>query len=392
MSLPTPTPAPLIEVDGPPEVRGRQYGRAAGERIARGVSVYRQQLERQGFDAAALRRAVESLVPRIDAFEASFVPEMRAVAEGAEQAFEHIVLLNARTELLQLAEQRKAGAVPARAPAPEDPDGCTGVVLLPEATASGELIHAQNWDWKAECAETSVVLKVHAHASDPGGDLLTFTEAGALGRCGFNADGIAITANYLECERDGHHTGVPLALIRRKVLMQRHLALALHAVFTSPKSASNNMIVSHAQGIVIDFECAPDETFQVHAERGMLVHANHWLSPVALAKLRETGVEATPDSLYRDLRVRQLLEPHRGRLGTAAVKAALFDRFGGEWAVCRPPRLSLSNNLSATVAMIVMQPARGEMQVAMLPALNRQFTTYRLETRFEAVRNDIPLE
>jgi isopenicillin-N N-acyltransferase like protein len=231
-----------------------------------------------------------------------------------------------------------------------------------------------------------VVLKVHADASDPGPDLLSFTEAGALGRCGFNAEGIAITANYLESDRDGQHTGVPLALIRRKVLMQRHLALALRAVYITGKSASNNMIVSHAQGLAIDFECAPDETFQVHAEGGLLVHANHWQSAVALSKLRETGIEAVPDSLYRDLRVRQLLAPRRGRIGTADVKAALFDRFGGEWAVCRPTRKNLSNNLSASVAMVVMTPALGQMQVAMLPALNRQFTTYTLENlRFQPV-------
>ena len=387
------TPPPLVEVEGPPEVRGRAYGLAAGDRIARGVLGYRAQLTAQGFDDAALGRAVATLVPSIEAFEPSFVPEMRAIALGAQQSFEHIVLLNARTELLQLAEQRRAAAVPTGVPpVKDDPDGCTGVVVLPEATASGRLIHAQNWDWKAECAETAVVLKVHAHDDDPGGDLLTFTEAGALGRCGLNANGIAITANYLECDRDGRHAGVPLALIRRKVLMQRHLALALRAVYATAKSASNNMLVSHAQGMVIDFECAPDETFQVHAEAGLLVHANHWLSPVALAKLRDTGIASTPDSLYRGQRVRQLLAPHGGRLGTAAVKAALFDRFGGDWAVCRPTRLSLSNNLSATVAMIVMQPALGEMQVAMLPAQNTAFTTYRLDTRFEPVRNEIPLE
>ena len=33
----------------------------------------------------------------------------------------------------------------------------------------------------------------------------------------------------------------------------------------------------------------------------------------------------------------------------------------------------------ATVAMILMEPASGLMQVAPLPALNREFTSYRLE-------------
>lgn len=35
-----------------------------------------------------------------------------------------------------------------------------------------------------------------------------------------------------------------------------------------------------------------------------------------------------PDSLYRDMRVRELLLPHIGEIGTDLVKAALFDSFG----------------------------------------------------------------
>jgi isopenicillin-N N-acyltransferase-like protein len=46
--------------------------------------------------------------------------------------------------------------------------------------------------------------------------------------------------------------------------------------------------------------------------------------------------------------------------------------------VCRPPRRSLGNTLTATVAMIVMEPAAGLLEAAPLPALNRRFTTYDL--------------
>jgi isopenicillin-N N-acyltransferase-like protein len=248
--------------------------------------------------------------------------------------------------------------------------------VLPAASKSGRLIHAQNWDWKRECVETAVVLKVRR---DDGPDFLMFTEAGALGRCGFNAAGIAITANYLESDRDYRTVGVPLALIRRKVLESEHLAIAMRTVYCTQKSAANNMIVSHRDGVAIDFECAPDETFQVQPDRGLLVHANHFVSPVALGKLKDTGILNTPDSLYRDIRVRDLLQPQIGAITPDAVKAALFDDFETPWSVCRPPRRNLSNNLSATVAMIVMEPGRGIMEVAPLPALNRQFTTYRLD-------------
>jgi isopenicillin-N N-acyltransferase-like protein len=77
--------------------------------------------------------------------------------------------------------------------------------------------------------------------------------------------------------------------------------------------------------------------------------------------------------------VRGLLAPQIGGITRDAVKAALFDDFATPWSVCRPPRPSLSGNtMTATVAMIVMEPALGLMEVAPLPALNRRFTTYHL--------------
>jgi isopenicillin-N N-acyltransferase-like protein len=365
-------PFPLIEISGPPRERGRQYGQKAVARIKKGTTHYFAQLKELSLDAKGVAELVRDYLPVIEAFEPSYIEEMRGIAEGADVPFEDIVLLNARTEIIKLANP----AIRARLKTPEDPDGCTGVVVMPQATASGRLIHAQNWDWKRECAETAVVLKVRR---DDGPDLMTFTEAGALGRCGFNAVGIAITANYLQSDRDYRQAGVPLALIRRKVLENEHLALAMRAVYSTRKSAANNMIVSHREGVAIDFECAPDETFQVHPQNGLLVHANHFVSPVALGKLKDTGVAETPDSLYRDIRVRDLLQPHVGSITFDTVKSALFDEFAYPWSVCRPPRRNLSNNLSATVAMILMEPASGLMQAAPLPSLNREFTTYRLE-------------
>jgi isopenicillin-N N-acyltransferase-like protein len=291
------------------------------------------------------------------------------------------VLLNARTEILKLAPE--AGKALGRA-VEEDPDGCTGVVAMPSVTADGKLIHAQNWDWKAECADTAIVLKIR---NPDGPDILTFSEAGQLARSGMNSAGIALTANYLECERDYRQTGVPLALIRRKILQEKHLALALRAGYATQKSASNNIIISQCAGIAIDLECAPDETFQVHPQDGLIVHANHWLSPVALSKLRETGVASTPDSLYRDLRVRELLHTRDGLVTLDRVKDALFDDYQTPWSVCRPPRTNLSSSLSATVAMIAMVPEEGIMDVAILPALNRSFQRYHLAMDDDVARH-----
>lgn len=366
-------PPPFIDVAGAPRERGRQYGEQARARIKRGIEHYSKQLESSRLGWADIRAIVDTYEPTIAAFEPAYIEEMKGIAEGAGVEYAAVVLLNARTEVLKLADRRRKGQ-----PAEIDPDGCTGIAVMPQASAAGRVIHAQNWDWKAECAETAVVLRVRR---DDGPDVLTFTEAGGMARSGMNTAGISITANYLESDRDYKQVGVPLALLRRKALEQERLALAMRIVYATPKSASNNVMVSHAGGVAIDFECAPDETFQVHPDRGVIVHANHFQSPVALAKLKDTGIANTPDSLYRDVRVRALVEPHIGQLTRDHVKAALFDDFESPWSVCRPPRLNTSNNLSASVAMVVMEPALGLMEVAMLPALNREFTSYRLDVQ-----------
>ena len=372
-------PFPLIELEGGARARGFAYGRAAAARIHRGAKHYGEQLARMGFDDAGVEALLERLIPLMEGFDADYVEEMRAIAQGADAPFAAVALLNARTEILQLAKRAAAerGAA-ASGPVDDDPDGCTCVVAMPGSTASGRIVHAQNWDWKAECAETGVVLHIRR---EEGPDVLTFTEAGGLARSGCNGAGLAVTANYLESDRDYRRLGVPLALIRRKALESAHLAHAVRAVYATPKSASNNIVLSHAGGVALNFECAPDECFLLQPEDGLIVHANHWQSPVALAKLRDTGIATVPDSVYRDIRVRQLLTPKHGRIRPDDVREALFDDFETPWSVCRPPRMSLSDNLSATVAMVVIDPLDGVMEIAPLPAANRAFTTYRLERR-----------
>jgi isopenicillin-N N-acyltransferase-like protein len=320
--------------------------------------------------AEEIRRLVDAFLPQIGDFDPLYVEEMRGIAEGTGLDIADITMINARTEILRMGK-RAADAYRAD----QDADGCTGAMLLPEATGHGRLLHGQNWDWKSECVETGVVLRIRR---DDGPDILTFTEAGGLARSGFNSAGIAVTANYLTCDRDYREIGVPLALLRRKILETEHLAMALRTVYCTPKSGSNNLMVSHAAGFALDIECAPDESFLVHPKRGIVVHANHWQSQVALGKLRDLGINSTPDSLYRDFRVRQRLESRRGQLTIEDLREALFDDFQAPWSVCRPPRQNLDASLSATVAMILMDPAQGHMEIAPLPALNRTFETYML--------------
>jgi isopenicillin-N N-acyltransferase-like protein len=364
-------PFPLIELSGSAHERGRQHGRAVPGRIERGIRMYTESLLKNGVDWKELERRAEAMVPVIETFDPAYLEEMRGIAEGAGVPFAGVVLMNARTEMVVGARKALEHSLP---------DGCTAALALPEATADGVVLHGQNWDWRAECAETGVVLRIRR---DDGPDILTFTEAGGLARSGLNSAGIGLTANALECDRDYRRgPGVPLPFIRRKVLESAFLAHAVRTIFATSKLGSNHMAVSHASlhggGEAFGFECAPDETFWLAPERGLYVHANHWICEAARAKVRDTGLAETPCSIYRDRRVHEQLSPHRGRLTLDHFREALFDDYASPWSVCRPPRPNNRGTMVATTAMILMRPGAGHLEACPMPALNRHFTTYNL--------------
>ncbi len=366
-------PFPLIDMSGSALERGRAYGSQAKDRVHKTLRHYKAQVSQMKLANADIAAIIALVTPAVERFDRSYLDEMRGIAEGAGVAFEDIFLVNARTEILKIAARPDLRAKLLG----DAPDGCTAVTVMPSATKNGELIHAQNWDWKVECSETGVVLRIR---SETGPDILTYTEAGMMARSGFNSAGVAITGNNIESSVDYRQVGVPLPMIRRKALECTHVAPAMTMVYTTPKTASNNMAVSHCDGIAINFECAPSETFMLHPENGLLVHSNHWLSPVALGKLMDTGVAMSPCSLYRHSRVREVLTPLVGSITPGSVKKALLDDMQSPWSVCRPPRLDPARNIqTATVSTVVMQPRAGIMEVANLAAVNPEFTIYRLK-------------
>lgn len=359
---------PFISVAGNSFERGRQHGVATAGRIRKSIQLYDQSLAEINCSPAEKSSILQYITSGIVNFCPDYIEEMKGIADGAQVPLDDIVLINARTEVMGLAKSGKRQSANLG-------EGCTGAVILPERSSTKHLYHGQNWDWRSECAETAIILRIKG-ATGP--DILTFAEAGALARSGLNSAGIAITANNLDSDRDFKSQGIPLPLIRRKALEQEHLAVAMKIVAATPKTGSNNMILSSSAGFAIDFECAPDESFPIYPSDGLLVHANHWISPVANMKIRDPGKTSALDSLYRDWRVRHLLDSQGQLLSADDLKQAFFDDFGTPYAVCRPPRPPLGGNLTATVATIVMEPHAGIMDVAPLPALNRGFTRYSL--------------
>jgi len=364
------TPFPFVSIAGAPFERGRQYGAAVPARIAHSAQRYRQELARIGASAKRQALLIAEFATQIEAFRPAHSEEMRGIAAGCGVSFDDIVLINARTEVI--AKARKLASQEVIDPA----DGeCTAAVIMPARSATGRMIHAHNWDWDPDARDSTIVLRVQG---EDGLSMLTLVEAGGLVRHGFNSAGIALTGNYLSCDRDYTQTGVPLSSIRRAALEQTHVALAMQYLAATPKACSNNMVISQ-NGWLVDFECVPDESFMLLPEDGLLTHSNHFMSPVALGKIREAGTKNAVDTFYRAWRVRELLQACGPTISVTDVRRVLADDWATPYSVCRPPRGTLTGGRSATVATIIMDPENLAMDIAAMPSFGQRFTRYRLD-------------
>jgi isopenicillin-N N-acyltransferase like protein len=368
---------PLVDVNGTPRERGLQHGRSVPERIARSVALYRSQMSKRGIDDAARHRLAQAMLPAIKTYEPAYLDEMTGIAEGAEVPLEDVVTVNCRTEMMYGYAQLTAAA--AQGPVEGDGD-CTALVVLPGRAADGRLMHAHNWDWREECVDTGIVLRIRGGDAVP--DILTFTEAGALARHGFNANGVSLTGNSLDSHEDFRHgPGVPLVLLRRRVLESANLAQAMRAVWNTKRYCANNMVVAQAtteDGCAVSLETAPTEIFWVHPQDDVLVHANHWLCPAARAKLVDPHMADRVDSIYRQFRVQEALRRADRPIGWDDVKAILGDTFGAPDAVLRSPRPASFASISATVATTLIDAAAGKMWIARQPYAGRHFHEYAL--------------
>lgn len=111
----------FIHASGTPEARGRRYGALARERILKNLAFYADMFEKGwGVSWSKAAKLAESFVPHIEQHFPEGLLEMRGIAEGAGVAFEDILTLNCRSEILFA-----------------QPDGCSVFGVLPERSENG---------------------------------------------------------------------------------------------------------------------------------------------------------------------------------------------------------------------------------------------------------------
>lgn len=298
-------------------------------------------------------------------FDADLLTEMEGIAEGSGQEIGAIVAINSRTEIMAL-----AGA----AALPDDAHECTSAACLPEATAGGRTLLGRNWDQDLRLLDNAMVVTLRPA---DGAHLVMLTEAGILCRDGVNEVGLGVTGNSLSCEQDGQDVvGMPVSIIRRRILRHASLAKAAKEVFAAPRSYSANHMMAAAGGGAIDLEAAPREVFWVLPQDGLLVHSNHFLDPRAAVSVRDNGPSKGPSTLYRHLRVRQHLAQNHGSVAVRDLQAAFTDHFGWPESVCSHPKRKNDVHPTGTVASIVMDLDDRRMYITPHPACESQSTSY----------------
>ncbi|MDO4290784.1 MAG: C45 family peptidase [Eggerthellaceae bacterium] len=332
---------PFAELSGTPYEIGFAHGSAFRAQVAASLSCYRHMFaDYAGLEWARACELAGRWLSSIEAYEPRYVEEMRGLAEGAGVAFEEILVLNCRSELVFVgAEADKADG------------GCTAIGVAAERARGGNVLLAQNWDWKSTQRDAMVALRIRQQGVP---DVLMVTEAGIIGKVGMNAEGVGVCLNALSTDRVPQ--GLPLHIALRGVLESATIADAIAAATRMPLGCCANFMIAHGTGEVVDIELDGDDFDVLYPTDGLCVHANHFVSPrLPRVGERDTLKFKVPDTFIRRGRAEKLLRGVSGPINASDVKRVLCDH--AEWpsAICRHDDVTKPEGLRmATVFSLIM--------------------------------------
>lgn len=305
-------PFPHIRIGGAPLERGLTYGRLASERIGNSLSLYRELFEvyaSMKWDEAVRRAGLFEL--SIKEYMPDTLEEMRGIAEGVGVSYGDILALNCRSELMFAL-----------------PDGCTSVIIPPEASTDGKPYIAQTWDWLKPAHDAIIILEIH---QKPLPSLVMVCEAGMVGGKGINSVGIGCGLNALGIGRG--RVGVPLHVMYRSIMSTVKISDAIEAVCKPTRAGCGNFFIGSAEGMVLHLEFTPDNFDVLMADAKALAHANHFLSPMLAGQ--DVLKMALPCSFPRHFRAQKVLDHLHGSLSRENVcTSVLSDHVNFPDSVC----------------------------------------------------------
>lgn len=335
---------PCFSLNGSPHEIGLQHGRLAKRQIDKCIETY-QQLFR-GYAKMEWSEAVDQAaqyINYIEKYDPDIMAEIKGIAEGSGRDLLEIVALNARSEIMLTTKAL---------------DGCTSFGILPEA-ANGTAYMGQNWDWKDSVFEALIILEI-TQENKP--KIKMITEAGIVGKFGLNDAGVGVCMNALACDQNG--PGTPLHIAMRGILNSRNMGDAIASVINTNIASAVNFVIGHRDGQILDLEVVPSEFDVLYPEDGILVHTNHFVSPVLKMKVKDLTKHLLPDSLVRYTRAQSLLRNLEGGITFSGLQNMLSDHFNAPHGICRHQKVDPLGRELVTVFSFIMDLTNQEIFIA----------------------------
>jgi len=304
---------PCLDLRGTPAERGEAYGSAARTQIRTARDYY---VKSWGVSQGELSSRVRSFLPTLETFASELVDEIRGIAKGADCTFDEVLAINARNEIM-------FGHRPYT-------EGCTILAAMAPATSNGDVYMAQNWDWLPALVDAPVILRIRSKDAPT---ILTFVDAGRVAMHGFNETGLGLCGNYLETSSHPAKTGIPIPLLRRRLLTCASVEEAVALLDSTPLGTSSNFLLCDRSGLAVDCEATPGAVYKSSETDAVLVHTNHFR--YAANTIHDDGLERVPDSKDRANRMEALLHGEQGKIDVSVLKTLLADHQGYPSSICR---------------------------------------------------------
>lgn len=238
---------------------GRSHGSAAKVHIDRSIDFYADlfwQKSKQSWPqvqdtARAFEQHIRSTWPL-------YHEEMRGVADGAERDLLDIVALNVRTEIAF----------------GQFSDGCTSLSWHGEKGAK----LGQNWDWMPVQKKNLIILRIKGSGERP--SMAMVTEAGIIGKIGFNEHGVGICFNAIRA-KGCDPTRLPAHLGLRMALESRSAAEAADRMEAIGMASSAHILIAdEKEAIGFEFTSTTFARLPMDANN-RVIHSNHLIAPHA---------------------------------------------------------------------------------------------------------------
>ncbi|KAH6877944.1 peptidase C45 acyl-coenzyme A:6-aminopenicillanic acid acyl-transferas-like protein [Alternaria rosae] len=244
----------FVECKGTPYEIGYQHGQAAKLQIARCIEFYACLfLKNCKKRWPQVLQHASRFEQRAKAQWPNFHEEMQGIADGSGRELLDIVAINVRTEI-------NFGLFS---------DGCTALAWHTQNRAW----LAQNWDWMTEQQENLIVTKI-TQANKP--TIIQVTEAGIIGKIGFNSSGVgtlfnAIKVHGVDSTRMPAHFGLRMALESTSV------DEAVHKLESFGMASSAHILIADANtSLGLEFTKSTFAHVLPHSS-SRVIHTNHLL-------------------------------------------------------------------------------------------------------------------